>query len=53
MGVFDIPVNSNRIARTDDSTKEYAVISENDDLSSNTILLIDDIITDGETKDKI
>ncbi|MHA1275197.1 MAG: ComF family protein, partial [Promethearchaeota archaeon] len=51
--VFDIPVNLNRIKRTDENTKEYAVISENGDLSSKTILLIDDIITDGETKDKI
>ncbi len=46
-------MNLNRIARIDDNTKEYAVISENDDLSRKTILLIDDIITDEETKDKI
>lgn len=51
--VFHIPVNLNRIARTDDDTKEYTVLSENDDLNEKTILLIDDIITDGETKDKI
>ena len=51
--IFDIPINLSRIKRTDDSTKEYAIISESDDLDDKIILLIDDIITDGVTKDKI
>lgn len=51
--LFNIPMNISRIARIDDYTKEYSIICENDNLNQKRILLIDDIITDGETKDKI
>ena len=51
--LFNIPINISRIARIDDYTKEYSIICENDNLNQKRILLIDDIITDGKTKDKI
>lgn len=51
--LFNIPMNISRIARIDDYAKEYSILYENDNLNQKRILLIDDIITDGETKDKI
>ena len=46
-------MNISRIARIDDYAKEFSIIYENDNLNQKRVLLIDDIITDGETKDKI
>lgn len=51
--LFNIPMNISRIARIDDYAKEFSIIYENDNLNQKRVLLIDDIITDGETKDKI
>ena len=50
---FNIPLITDRMIRVNDDLKEYSIIRENDNLNQKRILLIDDIITDGETKDKI
>ena len=51
--IFNIPMNLSRLVRIDDEIKEYSIICKNEDLDQKKILLIDDIITGGETKDKI
>jgi len=51
--IFNIPMNLSRINRTSDYEKEYSINCDNNDLEQIRILLIDDIITDGKTKEKI
>jgi len=51
--VFNISMNSSSLVRMDNKSKEYSITCENEDLDQKKILLIDDIITSGETKDKI
>ncbi len=51
--IFSIPMSLSSINRTSDYKKEYSINCDNNDLDQLRILLIDDIITDGETKDKI
>jgi hypothetical protein len=51
--VFNIPMNLNSIVQPSNDVKEYCMKNENDYLGHKAILLIDDIFTNGETKDKI
>ncbi|MGQ4872842.1 MAG: ComF family protein [Promethearchaeia archaeon] len=51
--IFGISLNSDRIRRIDNEEKDYHLLNKNENLSQFRILLIDDIITNGITKDKI
>ncbi len=50
---FNIPLITDRMIRVNDDLKEYSIVRENDNLSQKKILLVDDIITDSETKNNI
>jgi len=51
--IFSIPIDLNIIERTSNDEKYYDIINKSINLSKLRILLIDDIITEGDTKDLI
>ncbi len=51
--IHKIPIDFKIIRRISDTEKEYEIIDKSINLSNSKILLIDDIITEGDTKDFI
>ena len=49
--IFNIPIDLNIIKRISNTEKYYNIINKSINLSNLSILLIDDIITEGDTKD--
>jgi len=51
--IFQIPIDNTIITRTSDNWKSYEIRKTSTNLNNLKILLIDDIITDGNTKGEI